>query len=95
MLRFAGQLRRLRVDYYEYVTMKVVVLLTSGKDNHDPTGVLLASDLCVYISLLTGQVVQHLEKNLFLAQQALLVPHDMMAGWRVLTVQHSAWTNVI
>ncbi len=77
MLRFAGQLRRLRVDYYEYVTMKVVVLLTSGKDNNDPTGVSLASDL-------------QFRKNLFLAQHSLLVPYKMMAGWRVLPVQHSA-----
>ena len=31
MLNFTEQLRRLKVDYYEYVSMKVVVLLTSGK----------------------------------------------------------------
>ena len=31
MLHFTDQLRRLRVDYYEYVSMKVIVLLTSGK----------------------------------------------------------------
>ena len=30
MLNFSDQLRRLKVDYYEYVTMKVIVLLTSG-----------------------------------------------------------------
>jgi len=29
MLHFADQLRRLKVDYYEYVSMKVIVLLTS------------------------------------------------------------------
>jgi nuclear receptor subfamily 5 group A protein 3 len=32
MLNFTDQLRRLKVDYYEYVSMKVIVLLTSGKD---------------------------------------------------------------
>lgn len=31
MLLFTDQLRRLRVDYFEYVSMKVIVLLTSGK----------------------------------------------------------------
>ena len=31
MLNFTEQLRRLKVDYYEYVSMKVIVLLTSGK----------------------------------------------------------------
>ncbi len=31
MLNFSDQLRRLRVDYFEYVSMKVIVLLTSGK----------------------------------------------------------------
>ena len=31
MLHFTDQLRRLKVDYYEYVSMKVIVLLTSGK----------------------------------------------------------------
>ncbi len=30
MINFTDQLRRLRVDYYEYVSMKVIVLLTSG-----------------------------------------------------------------
>lgn len=30
MLNFTDQLRRLKVDYYEYVSMKVIVLLTSG-----------------------------------------------------------------
>lgn len=30
MLNFTEQLRRLRVDRYEYVAMKVIVLLTSG-----------------------------------------------------------------
>lgn len=30
MLNFTEQLRRLRVDQYEYVAMKVIVLLTSG-----------------------------------------------------------------
>jgi nuclear receptor subfamily 5 group A protein 3 len=30
MLNFSDQLRRLKVDYYEYVCMKVIVLLTSG-----------------------------------------------------------------
>ena len=33
MLHFTEQLRRLKVDYYEYVSMKVIVLLTSGKLN--------------------------------------------------------------
>ena len=33
MLNFTEQLRRLKVDYYEYVSMKVIVLLTSGKFN--------------------------------------------------------------
>lgn len=31
MLNFTDHLRRLRVDKYEYVAMKVIVLLTSGK----------------------------------------------------------------
>lgn len=31
MLHFSEQLRRLKVDGYEYVSMKVIVLLTSGK----------------------------------------------------------------
>lgn len=31
MLHFTDQLRRLKVDGYEYVSMKVIVLLTSGK----------------------------------------------------------------
>ena len=31
MLNFTDQLRRLKVDYFEYVSMKVIVLLTSGK----------------------------------------------------------------
>ena len=31
MLNFTDRLRSLRVDYYEYVAMKVIVLLTSGK----------------------------------------------------------------
>ena len=30
MLNFADQLRRLKVDHFEYVSMKVIVLLTSG-----------------------------------------------------------------
>ena len=30
MLHFSDQLRRLRIDAYEYVSMKVIVLLTSG-----------------------------------------------------------------
>lgn len=33
MLNFTEQLRRLRVDQYEYVAMKVIVLLTSGESN--------------------------------------------------------------
>ena len=32
MLNFSDQLRRLKVDYYEYVSMKVIVLLTSGNE---------------------------------------------------------------
>ncbi len=55
MLNFTDQLRRLRVDYYEYVSMKVIVLLTSGmrarsesldRNNleYDLTDVELASD---------------------------------------------------
>lgn len=31
MLNFTEHLRRLRVDRYEYVAMKVIVLLTSGE----------------------------------------------------------------
>lgn len=31
MLNFTEQLRRLRIDQYEYVAMKVIILLTSGK----------------------------------------------------------------
>lgn len=31
MLNFTEHLRRLRLDKYEYVAMKVIVLLTSGK----------------------------------------------------------------
>ena len=31
MLNFTEQLRRLKVDHYEYVSMKVIVLLTSGR----------------------------------------------------------------
>ena len=34
MLNFTEHLRRLRVDKYEYVAMKVIVLLTSGKSAH-------------------------------------------------------------
>jgi len=34
MLNFTEHLRRLRVDKYEYVAMKVIVLLTSGKSEH-------------------------------------------------------------
>ena len=30
MLNFSDQLRRLQVDQYEYVSLKVIVLLTSG-----------------------------------------------------------------
>jgi len=30
MVNFSDQLRRLKVDYYEYVSMKVIILLTSG-----------------------------------------------------------------
>lgn len=30
MLNFTEQLRRLKVDQYEYVAMKVILLLTSG-----------------------------------------------------------------
>ena len=32
MLNFTEQLRRLKVDHYEYVSMKVIVLLTSGSN---------------------------------------------------------------
>lgn len=31
MLNFTEQLRRLRVDQYEYIAMKVILLLSSGK----------------------------------------------------------------
>ena len=31
MINFSDQLRRLKVDHYEYVSMKVIVLLTSGR----------------------------------------------------------------
>ena len=34
MLNFSDQLRRLKVDHYEYVSMKVIVLLTSGIDRN-------------------------------------------------------------
>jgi nuclear receptor subfamily 5 group A protein 3 len=34
MLNFTEHLRRLRVDKYEYVAMKVIVLLTSGESSH-------------------------------------------------------------
>lgn len=40
MLNFTEHLRRLRVDKYEYVAMKVIVLLTSGESSHL---------LCLYI----------------------------------------------
>lgn len=33
MLNFTEQLRRLRVDQYEYIAMKVILLLSSGKDS--------------------------------------------------------------
>lgn len=33
MLNFTEQLRRLRVDQYEYIAMKVILLLTSGLFN--------------------------------------------------------------
>jgi nuclear receptor subfamily 5 group A protein 3 len=42
MLNFTEHLRRLRVDKYEYVAMKVIVLLTSGESPHL---------LCLYICL--------------------------------------------
>ena len=34
MLNFSDQLRRLKVDHYEYVSMKVIVLLTSGNKSN-------------------------------------------------------------
>lgn len=43
MLNFTEHLRRLRVDKYEYVAMKVIVLLTSGKS----PGLLCFA--CVYV----------------------------------------------
>lgn len=42
MLNFTEHLRRLRVDKYEYVAMKVIVLLTSGESSHF---------LCLYICI--------------------------------------------
>jgi nuclear receptor subfamily 5 group A protein 3 len=44
MLNFTEHLRRLRVDKYEYVAMKVIVLLTSGESPHS-----LCS--CMYLGL--------------------------------------------
>ena len=35
MLNFTEQLRRLKVDHYEYVSMKVIVLLTSGTNTNE------------------------------------------------------------
>ena len=35
MLNFTEQLRRLKVDHYEYVSMKVIVLLTSGTNPNE------------------------------------------------------------
>ena len=35
MLNFSEQLRRLKIDSYEYVSMKVIVLLTSGNAGLD------------------------------------------------------------
>ena len=35
MINFSDQLRRLKVDHYEYVSMKVIVLLTSGKSRQN------------------------------------------------------------
>jgi nuclear receptor subfamily 5 group A protein 3 len=49
MLNFTEHLRRLRVDKYEYVAMKVIVLLTSGESSH-----LLC--LCICLRLLNGTV---------------------------------------
>lgn len=35
MINFSDQLRRLKVDHYEYVSMKVIVLLTSGRSRQN------------------------------------------------------------
>ena len=35
MINFSDQLRRLKVDHYEYVSMKVIVLLTSGRSTQN------------------------------------------------------------
>ena len=35
MLHFSDQLRRLKIDCFEYVSMKVIVLLTSGKEEKE------------------------------------------------------------
>lgn len=45
MLNFTEHLRRLRVDKYEYVAMKVIVLLTSGESSH-----LLYLYICLHLS---------------------------------------------
>ena len=47
MLHFTDSLRRLQVDYYEYVSMKVIVLLTSGKT----TSVQCTSTLTFFLAL--------------------------------------------
>ena len=48
MLNFTEQLRRLKVDYYEYVSMKVIVLLTSGKLNFRYSPLLIKCKIFLY-----------------------------------------------
>ena len=49
MINFSDQLRRLKVDHYEYVSMKVIVLLTSGKSRQ-----LLSHVLQIFLSDASG-----------------------------------------
>ena len=57
MLNFTDQLRRLKVDYFEYVSMKVIVLLTSGKSSAEVDGRYLRMEAFTFrISLQMRQV---------------------------------------
>jgi nuclear receptor subfamily 5 group A protein 3 len=49
MLNFSDQLRRLKVDYYEYVSMKVIVLLTSGNNPIKISKIYSESRLLLYL----------------------------------------------
>jgi len=51
MINFSDQLRRLKVDHYEYVSMKVVVLLTSDASGLKDSGCVRASQEAVVRSL--------------------------------------------